>query len=333
MAAVETRVGEAMNRIDRLMATILLLQSRRVITAEDIATHFEISLRTVYRDMAALSEGGVPVVAEAGVGYSLLNGYSVPPVMFTPEEANALFLGGELVEHLTDYSLQSQMRSALLKIRAVLPRSHQDQIDHLKRSTALLIGNAPESQNRHAVLTHLQQALAQRCVVEATYATGGEMPAKRRELEPLGLVYYADHWHLIAFCRLRRDYRDFRTDRILSIRVLPERFGGHREFSLIDHLQSWREAFRTTRVSVRVHRSVSRRFQRPWTGAVLEDSWDGDWLCLTFLTEECDWLTGWMLSFGTAVEILAPDSLREQVCARAQEIARHHLSPAVPTAR
>src|SRR5690349_12349275 len=82
----------AMNRIDRLMATILLLQGRRVITAEDIADHFEISLRTVYRDIAALSEGGVPIVAEAGVGYSLLNGYQMPPVMFTPEEAGALFL-------------------------------------------------------------------------------------------------------------------------------------------------------------------------------------------------------------------------------------------------
>jgi predicted DNA-binding transcriptional regulator YafY len=322
-----------MNRIDRLMATILLLQGRRLITAEEIATHFEISLRTVYRDIAALSEGGVPVVAEAGVGYSLLNGYSVPPVMFTPEEASALFLGGELVEHLTDYSLQSQMRSALLKIRAVLPRSHQDQIDHLKRSTALLIGTNPDSATRHAVLTHLQQALAQRRVIEATYATRGEMPAKRRELEPLGLVYYADHWHLIAYCRLRRDYRDFRTDRILQVRLLAERFDGHRDFSLLDHINAWREEFRSARISVRVHRAVSQRFRRPWTGAVLEENWDGDWLGLTFLAEECEWLAGWMLSFGTSIDILSPDSLREQVATRAQEIARHHETAAAISGR
>jgi biotin operon repressor len=90
-----------MNRVDRMLATILLLQSRRVIKAEDIAEHFEISLRTVYRDMAALSEAGVPVAAEAGVGYSLLRGYLMPPVMFTAEEASALFLSGELIEHLT----------------------------------------------------------------------------------------------------------------------------------------------------------------------------------------------------------------------------------------
>ena len=82
-----------MNRVDRMLATILLLQSRRVIKAEDIAEHFEISLRTVYRDMAALSEAGVPVAAEAGVGYSLLRGYLMPPVMFTAEEASALFRG------------------------------------------------------------------------------------------------------------------------------------------------------------------------------------------------------------------------------------------------
>src|SRR6266446_6599977 len=93
-----------MNRVDRLMAMVVQLQSRRVVRAEDIAAHFEISVRTVYRDLAALGEAGIPIVAEAGVGYSLVKGYHLPPVMFTAEEASALFLGGKLVEYLTDAS-------------------------------------------------------------------------------------------------------------------------------------------------------------------------------------------------------------------------------------
>src|SRR5437870_10711526 len=128
-----------MNRVDRLMAMVLRLQSRRVVRAEDIAAHFEISVRTVYRDIAALGEAGVPIMAEAGIGYSLVKGYHLPPVMFTTEEASALSTGGQLVEHLTDASLRRQMESALLKIRSVLPRDRQDYLDRLRRSTAVTV--------------------------------------------------------------------------------------------------------------------------------------------------------------------------------------------------
>src|SRR4051812_45964721 len=101
-----------MNRIDRLTGILLLLQSHRMITAQQIADHYEISVRTVYRDIAALGEAGVPIVAEAGHGYSLMRGYHVPPVMFTENEAAALFLSGEVTEQVADESLRDALRSA-----------------------------------------------------------------------------------------------------------------------------------------------------------------------------------------------------------------------------
>jgi predicted DNA-binding transcriptional regulator YafY len=314
------------NRIDRLMATILLLQGRRVITAEDIAGHFEISLRTVYRDIAALSEGGVPIVAEAGVGYSLLNGYSMPPVMFTPEEASALFMGGHLVEHLTDPSLEAQMRSALLKIRSVLPRGHQDRLDRLQRSTAFLAGPPPGPDGESAVLTRIQSALAQRRVLEITYQTKGEGPAKRREVEPLGLVFYSDRWHLIGYCRMRRDFRDFRTDRITALSVRTETFEGHPDFSLRDHIDTWREAYERKEIIVRVARPVLDRFRRACYGGTVEERWEGDWLRATILSDECDYLAGWMLSFGTSLEVVEPMSLRERLVAMARRWMEHHAA-------
>src|SRR5687768_8048088 len=127
-----------MNRVDRLMAMVVQLQGRRLVRAEELARHFEISLRTVYRDIAALGEAGIPIVGEAGVGYSLLKGYHLPPVMFTSDEASALFFGAKLVDHMTDASLRKQMNTALLKIRSVLPRDRQDHLDRLDRSTAIL---------------------------------------------------------------------------------------------------------------------------------------------------------------------------------------------------
>ncbi len=320
-----------MNRIDRLMATLLLLQGRRVITADEVAAHFEISVRTVYRDLAALSEGGVPVVAEAGVGYSLLNGYSIPPVMFTPEEASALFMGGELVEHLTDRSLQAPMRSALLKIRSVLPRSHQDQLDRLERTTALLTSSGNPSTADPAVLSQLQAALARRHVLSMEYQTGGEGPPRHRAVEPLGLIHYAGAWHLIAYCRLRSDYRDFRTDRIRDLAATGEIFGGHADFSVRDYIEKWRSEHLGTEVKVRVSRPASGRFRRAWIGAIVDEDWHGDWLHLTVQSETCDWLAGWLLGFGMELEVLEPVALRERVGAMAADVARRYHSPAKTT--
>src|SRR5688572_3660298 len=127
-----------MNRVDRLMAMVVHLQGRRLVRAEDLANHFEISVRTVYRDIAALGEAGIPIAGEAGVGYSLVKGYHLPPVMFTSEEASALSIGSKLVDHLTDASLRKEMNSAVLKIRSVLPRDRQDYLDRLERSTIVV---------------------------------------------------------------------------------------------------------------------------------------------------------------------------------------------------
>jgi len=212
-----------MNRVDRLMAMVVRLQGRRVVRAEDIAAHFEISVRTVYRDIAALGEAGIPIMAEAGVGYSLVKGYHLPPVMFTSEEASALSIGGKLVEHLTDASLWKQMESALMKIRSVLPRERQDYLDRLERSTAVIsrATNATPRLSSEA-LTPIQRALAERRVLSLDYQAGQRRDITKRQVEPLGLVYYADNWHLIAYCRLRRDVRDFRTDRILKFQLQNE---------------------------------------------------------------------------------------------------------------
>src|SRR5207249_7309042 len=178
-----------------------------------MAAHFEISVRTVYRDLAALGEAGIPIMAEAGVGYSLVRGYHLPPVMFTAEEASALSIGGKLVDHLTDASLRKQMESALLKIRSVLPRDRQDYLDRLERSTAVVArrSNAIPRLSSEALMP-IQRALAERRVLALDYQGGQRRELTSRQVEPLGLVYYSDNWHLIAVCRRRRDGWHLCTD-------------------------------------------------------------------------------------------------------------------------
>src|SRR3954469_25398327 len=123
-----------MNRIDRLTAILVQLQTKRVVKAEEIADRFEISLRTVYRDVKALMEAGVPIGSEAGKGYFIVDGYHVPPVMLTQEEASAMLTAGKLVEKMTDASIRKAYESALLKIKSVLNDSDKDHLENLQSS-------------------------------------------------------------------------------------------------------------------------------------------------------------------------------------------------------
>ena len=218
-----------MKRIDRLVAILIHLQGRRVTRAEEIAEEFAISVRTVYRDLAALAEAGVPVVGEAGVGYSIVRGYHLPPVHLTAEEATALITAALLMERFADSSLTRPMGSALAKIRAVLPQDHQDRVARLE--SRMSIPQGPH-RSRAASLFAIQKALADRTVLHIAYRNSGATEPTRRDVEPLGLTYYGDRWHLIGWCRLRKDYRDFRSDRIESLALLSEQFGPHDDFSL-----------------------------------------------------------------------------------------------------
>lgn len=316
-----------MNRIDRLVATVLLLQSRRLIRAQDIADHFGISIRTVYRDLLALQEAGVPLAAEAGEGYSLVDGYHLPPVMFTQEEASALFVGAEFVQHLTDASLKKNVESALLKIRAVLPEEKQEYLERLQQATAVLAHPASfEDGFRDDVLTMMQEAVVRRRVLKMEYSANSNGALTERCVEPLALLYYSDHWHLIAYCRLRQDYRDFRTDRIKSFLPTDEIFPPREDFSIKQYLQDANKIENPQEVRVKFKPSAARRVRsRYYFGVAAETAADGG-VIITFLVPASEVLVNWLFSFGTEIEVLHPPELRQLLIAEAQKIAAYHHS-------
>jgi predicted DNA-binding transcriptional regulator YafY len=247
------------NRIDRLVAILIYMEGRRVTRAEDIADEFATSIRTVYRDIAALAEAGVPIVGEAGVGYSIMRGYHLPPVHFTTEEATALVTAGMLMDRFADSSLMSSMASALGKIRAVLPPDRQDHVARLERRMSLRSTRQP---NQPGNLFLIQKALADRTILRISYRGSGVTEPSRREVEPLGLTYYGDRWHLIAWCRVRQDYRDFRTDRIQAIASLSEQFEPHEDFSLNDFLRRWEDTVTSVTGSIRVDPFAAERVRK-----------------------------------------------------------------------
>ncbi len=308
-----------MNRVDRLLALLLFLQSRRVTTADQMARHFELSLRTIYRDLAALGEIGVPIVAEAGVGYTLRPGFHLPPVNFTAEEANALVMGGMLVGHLTDGSVRPQMQSALAKVRAILPREQQDRAIRLERAMTLTATvNAPAQ----ADLGLLQRAVAELRVLQFTYQAQGQSEPAKRTVEPLGLIRYLERWHLIAWCRTRRSLRDFRTDRMRNVTLSRQTFAPKEEFSLHDYVRSMPEP--ALRARVRFTPPAADRAKREWWLGIVNERPTPNGVILTLAAVEWAPLVGWLLSFGPNASVLAPAELRSFLVEAARQAALHH---------
>jgi len=315
-----------MNRIDRLTGMILLLQSHRLITAEQIAAHYEISVRTVYRDLAALGEAGVPIIAEAGVGYSLMRGYHMPPVMFTEDEAAALFLSGEVTEQIADESLREALRGALLKVRSVLPSERRDYLDKLSKSTRVWLKRpASQDDDCHQALMRLQEAVVRRRCTTLRYDAGNRGEITTRQVDPLGVVFYGRQWHLIAYCRMRRAMRDFRLDRLVDWEVLETTFTGHEHFSLSEFLDEAIRGKQLIPVSLIFQPQVMERVHNEIRCPTVEEEClpDGR-IRLDTLTGCLDWLAGWVLSFGTSVEVAEPLELRAMIRNAAFAIAEAH---------
>ena len=317
-----------MNRIDRLTGMILLLQGHRVITAEKIAAHFEISVRTVYRDLQALGEAGVPIIGEAGMGYSLMRGYHVPPVMFTENEAAALFLSGEVTEQIADESLRDALRDALLKIRAVLPAERRDYVNRLSRSVGVSLRIGTGADDERQSLMPLQQAVVRKQCVTLAYDAGRRGMITDRIVEPLGVLFYGRQWHLIAHCQLRNAVRDFRLDRMNHWQVLERPFSGHDDFSMKDFLAEQiasREVFPTViHFSKEVMERVRTEF---YSSSISESPLPDGWVRVESLTACTHWMASWLMSFGLEAEAISPDELREEIRGMAEKIAARYEIP------
>lgn len=203
-----------MNRIDRLLGILTFLQSKKYVPAENIATRFGISIRTVYRDIKALNEQGIPISFEAQRGYFVVSGYFLPPLAFSSEEASALLLMETLTQGFSDRSIQQHYSSALHKIKAILRGVQKDQMESLGKNIRTQLPSFV--QNNFAFLSPLQESISKHQVIELSYKNQKEEISVRKA-EPIGLIFYAFNWHLIAWCWLRKDYRDFRISRIQKV--------------------------------------------------------------------------------------------------------------------
>ncbi|QEM67512.1 YafY family transcriptional regulator [Geobacter sp. FeAm09] len=223
-----------MNKAERLFQLVLLLRSRRTaMTGEAIAEAMGVSLRTVYRDVQALVLSGVPVEGEPGVGYLIRPANHLPPLIFTPDELQALMVGSRMAQAFTDQDLAQAARSAELKIRSILTEPLQRHAERQPYRIPIL----ESGDGLRRVHGTLRRACEERQKIRVAYRDERERKSERI-IWPLGLVGWSSCWTLLAWCELRRDYRNFRFDRIEALDLLEERFTPTDTISIAHYLKS-----------------------------------------------------------------------------------------------
>ncbi|MCP4139799.1 MAG: YafY family transcriptional regulator [Chloroflexi bacterium] len=299
-----------MNRLDRLFAILLHLQNKRRIRAKDLAEKFEVSKRTIYRDLAALNQSGVPLYAQPGDGYTLIEGFYLPPLVFTPKEASALFLGTQMLIRQADGLLISNAKRALEKIQVSLPPETLQTVKQLSEIIDFITPQATFNLDDARLVT-LQQAILERHTIHLVYHGYNKDEETERIVEPYRLFYSNGNWYFNGFCRLRQEMREFRLDRAIELRILDENF---EERSLPDNPSEQIEVYILFKPPVLrwVH-------EQQHYGFVSEEE-KGNGVEMHYIVHDLREIIPWLLGWGASAEPLSPLELRTRIREESQKI-------------
>ena len=310
---------DPLNRFDRIVAVLIQLQSRRIVRAQELADRFGVSLRTIYRDIRTLETAGVPIASEVGVGYSIMEGYRLPPVMFTREEAGSFVAAEKLMQTFTDKSLGAYHASAMYKVKSVLRGTEKDWMSALESYVRIDPTQNLFNDNVPNALEILLEGMAEQKQVRLHYQSLRADTPTARNIEPVGLFHENNYWYVLGYCHMRHDYRQFRTDRLTGIRRTDTPFT--QSHAPLDEYRNQDTRQKTT-VRIRVDKMVAQFIKgaKDYYGFVAEQTVE-DQVEMTFRVADLEHgFPRWYLTFGDYATILEPERLKERV----RELLREH---------
>lgn len=308
-----------MTRTDRLMAYMVIFQSRDLIRAQDLAKRFEISERTVYRDIDALCEVGVPIYGVAGEGYRLMEGYYLPPVTFSPSEARALALALSMFMGFSaDGVTRKSAEDARDKIRAILPNRQKKEIEALAAVLSFFALPKPEIDFDDKKLLAIQQAIQDKKLINISYHSLAGNRQTQRMIEPIELAMINHAWLLTAYCQLRKDVRNFNLARIEKYQVVDQTFKQHN----INQPSSEEPLFDL--VVLFDHDVVRWVRERQHTSFIREQESTKEGIIMIYRMPSWGVIAEWLLSWGDQMTIIEPRHLREQILQMAQRMVEKH---------
>ncbi|WP_342415497.1 YafY family protein [Paenibacillus sp. FSL R10-2782] len=304
-----------MNKTDRLFAIVLELQRGEVMRAEDLAKTFETSVRTIYRDIQALSEAGVPVSGSPGVGYSLIEGYFLPPVSFTLEEAVALIIGADFIEQRFDHHYGKNARASRGKIEALLPKTLKEETARVRSGIRLIHPEEPriverEKSNIETIRLAILEGKKIRFEYHKNLADGKGNRATFRTVAPYGLVLVNGMWMLVANCDLRQDVRHFRIMRIINPVITNYGYQIPTDFNLHEYQPI---GIGHDVVCLRFNADIADKVENSNNYYIENSRLHADGYDVNYRVNRPEEILNWVLGWGSQVIVLEPESLKIRV--------------------
>ena len=299
-------------RFNRILQLYFVLQSKSAVTIEELENRFETSRRTIYRDLRALEQAGIPITCTVGTGYSIVEGFRLQPSRFTQEEVLSLMIAEKIMQQHETKFIKHHFESALIKIKGSFQVQQKNILNNL--DDKLQINSGLNSENYLPnVIEVLLGSIVKRVAVSISYLKNSESTANTRNLEPVGLFYESNFWYVLAFCLLRNDYRNFRLDRIKGVNTLDQSFS--REHLSVQEIRNQASKITITNISVKVDRSFAHYlyWERQHFGYTTEQVTDEH----IFMHFECEIhptaFVRWFLEFVDIAEIIEPAILNEEL--------------------
>ncbi len=310
----------------RLITLIMLLQRQPNQKAASLAEKLGVSIRTLHRYFAMLDEMGIPVYTERGPhgGFSLVRGYKMPPLILTPEEATAVYLGTSLVEEMWGSLYHEAAQGAMAKLDNLLPDEQRQEIAWARRSLIATGLNRADMQALVPVLEKLRRAVREHRRVNIHYRSTSSPHAEPRDIDPYALVHRWGWWYVVAYCHLRHEMRSFRVDRIDHLSLSDKLYEIPGDFDIQAYLEKELKAQPQIQVCLRfapeaAHVALTNRAY--WKS--VEEQADGSVL-VTMSTPDLIWAASTAMAYGPAVKVLEPEIVRRMVAEWAQAVAEQY---------
>lgn len=305
---------ENLKRFDRIVAILIQLQSKKIVKAQELADRFQVSLRTIYRDIRSLESAGVALYGEVGNGYSLVDGYHLPPVMFTREEAGSFVTAEKLMQKFSDKNLEAHFGSAMFKLKSVLKNAEKAWLADLETSVSVFSAQKDHHRFLPNVLDHIFKSLTEKKQLQISYLALNSKNPTIRVVEPVGLFHENLFWYIYAYCHLREDYRQFRIDRIEDIEVLDLNYSN--THPTIEELRK-RNQDQEERIKVKllVDKKVVRyiQYNRDYYGFESESEKEDEVEMNFLICGSSQAFLRWYMMFADYAKIIEPHSIKEQV--------------------
>lgn len=310
-----------LKKLDRVTAILTQLQSKPVVRAQDLAEKFDVSIRTIYRDVKTLENAGIPIVGEAGNGYSLMDGYKLPPVMFTKEEVLSFITAEKLMQKFSHQSLGNHYQTAMEKVRSVLRYSDKSLIQNIEKQIAVFNFHSQPEDSLKNVIPIILESIAEKTQLNIEYQTV-DSKVSHRTIEAVGIFFEFNFWYIMAYCTLRKDFRQFRVDRILQISKtqIPflQKYGQVNDYRK-PHGDKVRAKLLVDK-KIMAHLVNSKKYYGLIEEVVTEEGVE-----LTFETEWInDGFPRWVITFADYAKVLEPESLRTKLNELLMKMVERH---------